>query len=553
MKYLLLLVVMAFTTYGQNFPSHNGYVNDFANVITDNDESIMKNVVYNYEQQTSIEIAIVTINNLQGEVIETYATGLFNTWGIGKKGVNDGVLIFLSLDESDRGLRIEVGYGLEEFLTDFQCSETIDDVMPLLKSGDYSTALSNVVMAVKETVGSRSKEMRDQYLAQREKEREEQAEQIVFVLLISFGIVVIVGFFVFLYKAYTKRQKRKANERKFKNNLLTTVANLSLQIADWIKYAKALEADGFAGADEAVSKLVRHETRINNEFPKLIKNENNHERILSISKDVDGIVTNSNEMLHELQKNKGIDTDVRKHLENKIDTLEQQILRTMPDVKDTINRVNRDNPQTIWRGFNYSDADRQVENFINKAKQSVRESLGLLDRRQFDSANDKATSALKSMNNAYIFVQSIFDVEKQLNASKEQYNKYMANIPKLIKDTEQAVAKQHVKSSTLGVVDTIKQRYAELKAEIAKNDKTIDWILIGALIISIVNGCTDATSRSIKDIKDYQDEQEREERRARRRREESSRSNYSSGYSSFGGDSSFGGGMSGGGGSTGRF
>lgn len=559
LSYLLLLVVISFTTFGQNFPLHNGYVNDFAEVITDSDESIMRNVVYNYEQQTSIEIAVVTINDLQGEVIETYATGLFNDWGIGKKGVNDGVLIFLSLDEADRGLRIEVGYGLEEFLTDYQSKDIIDNVMPLLKSGDYSTALSNTLIEVKETIGNRSKEMREQYLAQQKKEAKERDEAILSVILTIFGVIVIVAIIFFLFRAYTKRQKRKENEKRFKNNLLSVVGNLSLQMADWIRYSKSLEANGFAGADEVVRKLSRVETRVNNEFPNTIKNEKHHEDIIKISKEVENLSNNSSKMVQELQKNKEIDTTLRKNLENKVNSLEQQILRAVPGAKDVIDRVNKDNPHTIWRGFKYSDVDRQVENFINKAKQSVREALNHLDRQMFDIANETATSALKSMNNAYIFVQSIYDVEKQLNVSKEQYNRYMANIPKLINDAEQTVARQHVKSNTRSMVTAIKSRFTELKAEIAKNDKTIDWIVIGALVMSIVNGCTDAMSRSIKDIRDYQDEQEEEERRARRRREESSHSSYSSyssgGGSSYGGGggSSFGGGMSGGGGSTGRF
>lgn len=558
LSYLLLLVVISFTMYGQNFPSHNGYVNDFANVITNNDESIMRNVIGNYQEQTSIEIAVVTVNDLQGKVIESYATGLFNSWGIGKKAVNDGVLIFLSLDEADRGLRIEVGYGLEEFLTDFQCSKIIDNIMPLLKAGDYSTALSNTLIEVKETIGSRSKEMREQYIAQQEKKVKERNKIIGLGLLIIFGIVVIVGIFFLLFKVYSRRQQRKDNEKQFKNNLLTNIGNLSFQMADWIKYAKTLEANSFAGADEVVRKLIRVEKRINNEFPNAIKSEKHHEKILAMSKDINDIVSNTSKLIYELQKNKEIDTNIRKNLENKITTLERKITRAIPYAKDVIDRINRDNPQTIWRGFNYFDVDRQIDSFIEKAKQLVIESFNQLDRKMFDAANETSTNALKIMNNAYIFVQSIFDVENQLNVSKEQYNRYMSNIPKLIKDTEQMVANQYVKSSTKSMINTMKERYNELLVEIKKNDKTVDWIVIGALVMSIVNGYTDAKSRVIKDIKDYRDEQEEEERRASRRRDESYSSVYSSYYdgsrSSYGdGGNDFGGGMSGGGGSTGRF
>src|SRR3989304_5937551 len=112
LSYLLLCIMSYTITYAQEYPNPNGYINDYANVISTDDSSYMANVIRDYEKKTSIEIVIVTITDLQGDVIEQYANGLFNTWGIGKKGVDDGLLIMLSLDEADRGLRIEVGYGL---------------------------------------------------------------------------------------------------------------------------------------------------------------------------------------------------------------------------------------------------------------------------------------------------------------------------------------------------------------------------------------------------------------------------------------------------------
>jgi uncharacterized membrane protein YgcG/uncharacterized membrane protein len=516
MKYLsyLLLVIMTFTSYSQDFPKYIDYINDYLNVITVTDKDNMQKSIYDYEKQTSIEISVAIVADLQGETLEEYTTDLFDKWGINKKNVNDRVLILLALENSSGvELRIKVGYGLEKFLTDYNAKKITDGVMPLLKAGDYTSALVKVLKDVKNVMGMKTKQMRDRYIAEQNKDREETIKNIGFTMITIIGVGIIIGLFVFLFKIYAKSKKRKEDEQKFKNMLLITVENLLIQINNWLNYAESLEADGFSGADETVRKLVIYKTRINNEFLNSIKKEKRHEKILAISKDVDDIINNSNKMVKELQKNKDIDITLRKNLENKISTLEQQILRAIPNAKDAIDRVNKDNPQIIWRGFNYSDVDRQVENFINKAKQLVRESLSLLSRQQFDSANDTAISALKSMNNASIFVQSIFDIEKQLNASKEQYNRYIANIPKLIKEAEQTVARQYVKYSTRDMVDTIKQKYTELKAEIAKNDKTIDWIVIGALVMSIINDCTDVMSISIKDIKNYEDEQEDEKRR----------------------------------------
>ena len=165
-KVLLLafLLGLAFAflldTCAQNFPEPRGYVNDYANVFTDSQKSELETIISDYEKKTSIEIAVVTVDDIQETVIEDYANKLFNTWGIGKKQSNAGLLIFLSLDTFDRGLRIEIGYGLEGFMTDYQSSEIIDGVMPLLKDGDYATALQNSVKSSMLVIGDRSAESR---------------------------------------------------------------------------------------------------------------------------------------------------------------------------------------------------------------------------------------------------------------------------------------------------------------------------------------------------------------------------------------------------------
>ena len=176
----------------------------------------------------------------------------------------------------------------------------------------------------------------------------------------------------------------------------------------------------------------------------------------------------------------------------------------------------------------------------------------------FENADDLAKQALKSMNNAYISIQSIFDVEKQLNSSKGQYSKYIGSIPSMIANAETSSNRNHVKNSTKFAITEIKKRYSELQTEIA--DKSVDWIVIGALVMVIVEGCASLISSSTEDIQDYKDE---EESTARRKREDDdsnsySGGGYSSGYSSGGdsggsGFSGFGGGESGGGGASGAF
>jgi uncharacterized protein len=93
----------------------------------------------------------VTIPTLGDNYLEDYATRLYETWGIGKKGEDKGVLILNAIEE--RKLRIETGYGVEGILTDGIAGQIIDRYMiPSLKQGDYGQAHLNAVIAVAQIV-----------------------------------------------------------------------------------------------------------------------------------------------------------------------------------------------------------------------------------------------------------------------------------------------------------------------------------------------------------------------------------------------------------------
>jgi uncharacterized protein len=121
MKKVLTIVFLVFLLtigigYGLAIPNYVGYVNDFANVLKPSERSELENRLTAIEQDTTDEIAIVTTNDLQNETIEMYSVYLFQKWGIGKKGEDNGLLILLV--PSTRQYRFEVGYGLEGVLND---------------------------------------------------------------------------------------------------------------------------------------------------------------------------------------------------------------------------------------------------------------------------------------------------------------------------------------------------------------------------------------------------------------------------------------------------
>lgn len=115
------------------------YVNDFAHVLSPQTEAELNDLGQQVDQKAKAQIAIVTINSLDGQDIESFAVDLYKQWGIGNKSTNRGVLILIAV--KDHRYRTEVGYGLEPILPDGKVGGFWRDVVPLLKQNDYDQAL----------------------------------------------------------------------------------------------------------------------------------------------------------------------------------------------------------------------------------------------------------------------------------------------------------------------------------------------------------------------------------------------------------------------------
>src|SRR6058998_3551863 len=118
------------------------YVNDFARVLDQTTIAQLDNICQQIDQKAHAQIAVVTINSLDGSDIETYAVDLFKKWGIGAKATDRGVLILYAIQ--DRRARIEVGYGLEPILPDGKVGGFQREAIPLLRAGNYSGAVALV-------------------------------------------------------------------------------------------------------------------------------------------------------------------------------------------------------------------------------------------------------------------------------------------------------------------------------------------------------------------------------------------------------------------------
>jgi len=135
--FLLLLLALP-ARAAEDFPQPRGYVNDFAGVLDDATSRRIEALCLELEQKTGAQMALVTLKSLEGGDERDIANRLFEAWGIGQKGEDNGILFLDAIEE--RRIWIEVGYGLEGILPDGKIGEIRDRyVVPYHTKGDKAS------------------------------------------------------------------------------------------------------------------------------------------------------------------------------------------------------------------------------------------------------------------------------------------------------------------------------------------------------------------------------------------------------------------------------
>lgn len=157
--YSILLVVLFLgpvASSGQDFPERPQpprLINDFADVLDSRAENVLEQELVAFARQTSTQIAVVTISDLEGYDKADYAFQLAEKWGIGQKGKDNGVLILVQPKIGNkRGQAfIATGYGLEGVVPDAVARRIVDNEMiPRFKRNDYAGGIAAGVSVLME-------------------------------------------------------------------------------------------------------------------------------------------------------------------------------------------------------------------------------------------------------------------------------------------------------------------------------------------------------------------------------------------------------------------
>ncbi|PZD73713.1 hypothetical protein C1752_01716 [Acaryochloris thomasi RCC1774] len=128
--------------------ANGGWVSDQANLLSDNAEAQLNALLTQLEENNGAEVAVVTVPDVAPSASpKAFTTELFNTWGIGKEGQDNGVLVMVS--KGDRRVEIETGYGMEAILPDAKVGAIIrTEMIPEFKREAYETGIVNGTLAV---------------------------------------------------------------------------------------------------------------------------------------------------------------------------------------------------------------------------------------------------------------------------------------------------------------------------------------------------------------------------------------------------------------------
>jgi uncharacterized protein len=142
----LILLLISFCASAQidkvvpKRPSPQRLVNDFTGTLTTEQATALEQKLYQYDDSTSNQVAVVIIPATGGYPVEDVALKILRDWEVGNREKNNGIVILVAKD--DHKIRIEVGYGLEGAIPDITAKSIIDnDLTPAFKEGNFYRGL----------------------------------------------------------------------------------------------------------------------------------------------------------------------------------------------------------------------------------------------------------------------------------------------------------------------------------------------------------------------------------------------------------------------------
>jgi uncharacterized membrane protein YgcG len=201
----LLLFISTIAVALVPVPAFTSKVIDLSGALSSSQIASLEHSITAFESNKNSKIAILVIPSTKPESIEEYSLRTVEQWQLGRKKINDGVLLLIATE--DRALRIEVGYGLEGILTDESCQRIISEIIsPELKAKNIYAGINKGILQIMTVINSGSLTINNFHpkISPHQAELNKKVEEFV-----TFFIFIVIMLVIFLN---VKRKKRGSNE-----------------------------------------------------------------------------------------------------------------------------------------------------------------------------------------------------------------------------------------------------------------------------------------------------------------------------------------------------
>jgi uncharacterized protein len=177
-----------------SLPKPTDYVSDFAHVLSPEAVARLDRICDQLDHsQANAQVAVVTVQTLDGDDAADYANQLEDKWKMGRKGSDRGVLVLLAVGDHQR--RIEVGYGLEGILPDGKLGDIGREMVPDLRANDFDGAVTLAVDEIAQVIAADAKVALDEEPALQQPVVHQRSSGVNWIKVIF--ALIVVALFVF--------------------------------------------------------------------------------------------------------------------------------------------------------------------------------------------------------------------------------------------------------------------------------------------------------------------------------------------------------------------
>ncbi|MEI6426403.1 MAG: TPM domain-containing protein [Candidatus Absconditabacteria bacterium] len=476
----LLLVMITLSIYAFQVPPRSPrLVTDYIGLLSPEEKNGLEQKLLVFEKQTSIQIAVITLDDLDGEDPQSVATEFIQQWGIGQKKLDNGVVLLVvkyseaarkKLSENKHGsCRIGTGYGVEEYLTDAKCKKITAKILPYVKQDNYSGGINMTIDEIIKTLGTVGWEQRQTFEKQKVAKAKEDRDVFLNALGITMGGLILLGLLIFfISKIQKERQKKQVIEQKkasirssFKEaeerytDLINSIPPKDLNYPDW-----AVQRYNTVQERITATKIIKIEIGL---FENVLKT--NPEDARKITNKVCKVITELQSSIDLLQE---IPIEVQKYRNGAKDKL--------ANAESFVTKFSQDIDSEVKKGFiltKYQTASTGFTKRLETIKNSKEEN------------NEKAI-----WDSSVILYRDVVETHSEMNTIFTTHNE-TEQILKSVEKALQTISENGIKSSSI-ILDELKSTYPEDNWK----DLETNFSLIPAQISTCQRLLTDAKNQN---------------------------------------------------------